>query len=44
MADQQTSELARAIQDITEKAQVLVRDVRGLTASGPRDRVAAGGP
>jgi uncharacterized membrane protein YqjE len=39
MADQQTSELARAIQDITEKAQVLVREEIELAKAEMTEKV-----
>jgi uncharacterized membrane protein YqjE len=39
MADQQTSELARAIQDITEKAQLLVREEVELAKAEMTDKV-----
>jgi uncharacterized membrane protein YqjE len=39
MADQQTSELARAIQDITEKAQLLVREEIELAKAEMTEKV-----
>ena len=34
MADQQTSDLARAVQDITEKAQLLVHEEKPAEVAG----------
>ncbi len=39
MADQQTSELARAIQDVTERAQLLVREEVALAKAEMTDKV-----
>ena len=39
MADQQTSDLARAIQDITEKAQLLVREEIELAKAEMTEKV-----
>jgi uncharacterized membrane protein YqjE len=39
MADQQTSELARAIQDVTERAQLLVREEVELAKAEMTDKV-----
>jgi uncharacterized membrane protein YqjE len=39
MADQQTSELARSIQDITEKAQLLVREEVALAKAEMTEKV-----
>jgi uncharacterized membrane protein YqjE len=39
MSDQQTSELARAIQDVTEKAQLLVREEIELAKAEMTDKV-----
>jgi uncharacterized membrane protein YqjE len=39
MSDQQTSEMARAIQDVTEKAQLLVREEIELAKAEMTDKV-----
>jgi uncharacterized membrane protein YqjE len=39
MTDQQTSELARAVQDVTEKAQLLVREEIELAKAEMTDKV-----
>ena len=39
MADQQTSELARAIQDVTERAQLLVREEIALAKAEMTEKV-----